>query len=703
MVRRLQRRIVALAAVGAIVLLLLILRLGDVAILQGPGLRAYAVSERTRVVTTPALRGDIVDAEGHLLAGNIVDDDVSVAPKVLTAADVAELAHALGTTVAAVRARMRAGTPLYAMVATDVPDTVGTRIEQLGLPEVVVSPQGQRTYPNGSLLGPILGFVGADNQGLAGLEYEYNRVLTGTPGKTTEQVDAGGNVIPSFPHTVQAAKPGDTLHLTIDRTLSEFAQQILDAGVRKTHAKSGRILMLDPQTGALLAVAQYPSGNPNDPGAGSPQAWDDQIVQDLYPPGSTFKPVTAAGALRDGVISERSSWYDPGYKIIDGIMVHGWEYPGSFGRVGLTKAFEVSSDIAFMDIGLELGTARFYQNLRLFGLTQAPPIDLPGAAAPLVLNEAVVHPIDLATEAFGQTNEYSALQLAMADGAVASGGLLIQPHVVSEITGPNGRVVATIPTHVIRRVMPTWAAADILKGMEAVISPPGTGAAAMVPGYTLAGKTGTAQLVRNGKVSSTTYMSSFLGFGPIPNPRVLILVQLNDPKGAFYGGQIAAPLFAQLMGETLRYLGIPPTSPLPKVGVRTVPAVVGEAKASAEQAVGASGLLPLTIGSGPDVSAVEPAAGTSVTKGGAVILVLGGPPAKVRAGVPYLEGLTLRKAAILLAQRGLRLLPVGSGIAVSQTPVAGTALPPGGTVRVTFQLPAPAPPPPPPAHHKVAK
>lgn len=700
MLRGLRRRIVALGAVGTAVLALLVLRLGDVSVVQGPGLRAYAVSERTRTVTTPALRGEIVDAEGHMLAGNIVDDSVSVAPKILTAADVKTLAGALGTTAAQIRARMKAGTPLYAMVATDVPDSVGTRVGALGLPDVVVAPQGQRTYPNGNLLGPVLGFVGSQNQGLAGLEYAYNRVLTGTPGVTTEQVDAGGNVIASLPARVVPAKPGDTLHLTIDRTLSEFAQQVLDAGVRKTHAHDGRIVMLDPQTGAILATAQYPSANPNDPAAGSGQAWDDQIVQNVYPPGSTFKPVTAAGALRDGVIQAGSTWYDPGYKVIDGVMLHGWEYPNSFGRVGLTKAFEVSSDIAFMDIGLAMGTGRFYQNLRLFGLTKAPPIDLPGAAAPLILAQGLVHPIDLANEAFGQTNAYSAVQLAMADSAVATGGLLVQPHVVSEITAPDGKVVERIPTHVIRRVMPTWAAKDILKGMEAVVSPVGTGAAALVPGYTLAGKTGTAQLTVNGKVANV-YMSSFIGFGPIPDPRVLILVQLNKPAGAFYGGQIAAPLFGQLMGQTLRYLGIAPTKPLPATGVRKVPAVVGDSVGTAERAVSQAGLVPLSLGAGKVVVAVSPAAGTPVTKAGTVILVLGGATLKTHAGVPDLEGLTLRKAALLLERRGLRLIAQGSGLAVHQTPAAGTPLPAGGTVRVTFHLPAP--PPPPPSPHPKAK
>jgi cell division protein FtsI/penicillin-binding protein 2 len=695
MLQRFRRRTAVLAAIGTLVLVALVLRLGDIAVLQGPGLKAYAVSERTRTATVPALRGDIVDAEGHLLAGNIVDDDVSVAPKVLTAADITALASALGTTAATVKARMKLGTPLYAMVATDVPDSVGTRVQNLNLPDVDVTQQGQRTYPNGNLLGAVLGFVGAENQGLAGLEYEYNRVLTGRPGRVTEQVDAGGNVLASMPSTVVPAQNGDTIHLTIDRTLSEFAQEILNAGVKKTKAEKGRILIMDPQTGAILGVAQYPSPNPNDPAAAV--SWDDQIVQDLYPPGSVFKPVTAAGALRDGVISERSSWYDPGYKIIDGIMVHGWEYPGSFGRVGLTKAFEVSSDIAFMDIGLELGTARFYQNLRLFGLTQAPPIDLPGAATPDILPENLVHPIDLANEAFGQTNTYSTVDIAMADATVASGGLLLQPHVVSEITAPDGKVVARYGRHVIRRVMPTWAAADILKGMEKVISPPGTGAYAQVPGYQLAGKTGTAQLVYSGKVVNV-FMSSFLGFGPIPDPRVLILVQLNNPVGAFYGGQIAAPLFAQLMGETLRYLGIPPTKPVPANGVRSVPAVTGASVRAAETAVSDQGLVPLTLGTGAKVVSESPAAGTDVTKGGTVILVLGRHTASTRSGVPDLVGLTLRKAAILLADRGLRLVPIGSGIAVSQLPRPGSSLPHGGAVRVTFRLPAPPPPPPPPAH-----
>ncbi|MCL6595130.1 MAG: PASTA domain-containing protein [Firmicutes bacterium] len=692
--RRVRRRIVFLVSAFALALALLVGRLGELALWAGPGLRAYAVSERTRTVALPALRGEILDAEGHVLAGNIVVDDVSVAPRYLTATDVRALARALGVTPAAVRARMRLGSPLYAMVAQGVSSAVGDRVSALNLPDVVVTPRGTRTYPNGDLLGPVLGFVGVDGQGLAGLEYEDNRLLAGVPGEVTEQVDAGGNPIPSLTHVDRPPRPGDTLRLTIDRTLTLFAQQVLDAGVRKAHATDGRILVMDPATGAILAMAQYPSGNPNDPGVGPTRAWDDSIVQNVYPPGSTFKPVTAAGALRDGVITPQTTWYDPGYKVIDGVLLHGWEYPRAFGRVTLTRAFEVSSDIAFIDIGLAMGTRRFYQNLRLFGLMQPPPVDLPGAAAPLVLPERLVRPIDLADEAFGQTNAMSALQLAMVDSAVANGGLLVRPHVVAAVYGPDGRPVRTYGTDVIRRVMPPWVAAVITRGMEAVISPQGTGAAAAVPGYVLAGKTGTAQLAVGGRVGNT-YMSSFIGFGPLPNPRVLILVQLNRPKGAFYGGQIAAPLFGQLMGETLRYLGIPPTQPLPRRGVRTVPRVVGLTPAAAARAVTGAGLVPLPLGAGPDVVATEPGAGTQVVRGGTVTLLLGRPGGRAPGGVPDVVGLPLRKAAILLAQRGLRLLPAGSGLAVSQTPAAGSPAVPGAAVRVVFRLPS-APPPPPP-------
>lgn len=686
----LRRRTVGLLVLVTVLLAALVSRIFELTVLQNARLSAMAISERTREIILPTRRGRILDAEGHLLAGNLTLDQVSVTPDMLTPGDTNELARALREPAASLRARMKLGTPLYALVATALSPTQGAAIQAMNLPGVVVTPTDSRTYPNGSLLGPVLGFVGSADQGLAGVEYEYNRLLTGTPGREIVQVDAGGNPLPSFPETVTPAKNGDTIELTLDRTISEFAQEILDAGIRKTHAQSGRILVMDPKTGAILAMVQFPSGNPNDPFTGPPGEWVDQAIQDANPPGSTFKPVTATAALMTGVANETKKWYDPGYIIIDGVELHGWEWPGSFGWLNLNQAFMHSSDIAFMKMGLELGVKRLYSFMRKFNLFTPPPVDLPGATAGFALPEKVVNPIDLATIAFGQTNEISALQLGDAVSAVANGGYLMRPHVLKEVLSPTGRVLSVVRPQVIRRIMPTWVSQDIIHGMEQVISPKGTGAYAMVPGYRLAGKTGTAQLLHNGHISNRVFMSSFLGYGPNPNPQVLILVQLSKPKGAFYGGQIAAPLFAQLMGATLRYLGIAPTLPLPKTGVVRVPDVVGLPGVQAQADLAAHHLFVLTLGKGPFATAVEPGAGTTVVRGGSVLVVLGPAQASkpsVHGNVPDLLGLPVRKAILLLGQRGLALRPVGTGVAVSQSPEPGTELKTGGVVTVHFLLP----------------
>jgi stage V sporulation protein D (sporulation-specific penicillin-binding protein) len=343
-----------------------------------------------------------------------------------------------------------------------------------------------------------------------------------------------------------------------------------------------------------------------------------------------------------------------------------------------------------MDMGLALGVSRFYRFLHLFGLLTPPPVDLPGATAGLFLPPQVVRPIDLATMAFGQTNEISALQLAEAVSAVANGGLLLRPHVLKEVLSPDGKVLRVVRPQVIRRVMPPWVAQEIVKGMAAVITPQGTGALAAVPGYVLAGKTGTAQLVRAGHVSTSQYMSSFIGFGPLPHPRVLILVQLDHPQGQYYGGQIAAPLFAQLMGETLRYLGIPPSQPTPQPGLTQVPQVVGLPYAQGVATLGAHHLTAFPEGSGPWIAAVVPDAGTWVVKGQAVLVVRSTTrprPVFLAGNVPDLVGLPLRKAEMAAWDAGLRLAPQGSGVAVSQWPLPGTRLPPGSTVRARFVLP----------------
>jgi stage V sporulation protein D (sporulation-specific penicillin-binding protein) len=656
-------------------------------LVDGPQLAVLAAGERTHTVALPAPRGEILDAEGRVLAGNVTYMTVTADPPLLPAADDDRLAAALHIPVATLKRRLGDGSPDYAVLASGLSVPQAAPLQALNLPGVNLVPTSGRYYPEGSLLGPALGFTGAGGIGRYGLEYSENALLAGRPGSEIEQFDAAGNPLSSLSKSVRPPVPGDTLRLTVDLTLSQFAQEVLDGGIRLTHASAGRILVTDPQTGAILAMAQWPSGNPNDPNPQQdPAAWTDSIVQSAYPPGSTFKPVTAGAALQSGVITPATRFYDGGSTVITGVRVYGWEYPQSFGWLNFDQAVMHSSDIAFMEIGLRLGVRRFYHYLRAFGLLQAPDVPLPGASAGVTLPESQVRPLDLAEMAFGQTNAITALQLAEAVGAVANGGRLMAPQLVSAIVGPDGRT-RVLPPHEIRRVVSAKVSAEVVKAMEGVITPSGTGAEAAVPGYRLAGKTGTAQLVVNGKVA-TTYMSSFIGFGPIPDPRVLILVQLNRPQGAYYGGQIAAPLFSQLMRETLRYLGVPPSRAAGPVGVRAVPAVSGDLPSTAEAAVRAAGLVPLTLGSGPVVVSSLPGAGDSVVRGGTVDLILGTPGAQSGGRqVPDLVGMTLRRAYLTALAERLPVWTDGEGVVVRQWPESGSPLPAGAKVRLWLALP----------------
>lgn len=684
----LRKRSAFLLAVLAVLAAVLLGRLAVLMLIRGSTLSALAIGERTRTVAVPATRGLIYDAEGRLLAGNLTTENVVADPPLVPAGDDGKLAQALALTPAMLRHRMTSGSPDYAVLATGLTPAAAGAVAQFSIPGITLEAINSRYYPNGSLLGPVLGFTGTSGDGLAGLEYGRNILLSGRPGREHLEVDAGGNPLASLPVEVRAPIPGDSLRLTLDLTLSQFAQEVLDAGIRATHAASGRVLMTDPQTGAVLAIAQWPTANPNFPADASDAAWTDSVVADAFPPGSTFKPLTASAALATGTITTQTRFYDGGSTVISGVRLLGWEYPRAFGLLTFDQAIEHSSDIAFMDIGLRLGITRFYQYLRAFGLLAPPPVALPGATGGLVLPPSRVRPLDLAEMAFGQTNLVSAMQLVDAMNAVANGGLLFSPHIVQAVLSPNGHGASLIRPKVLRRVMPTWVSSDVIHAMETVISPQGTGAEAMVPGYALAGKTGTAQLVVNGRVGKT-YMSSFIGFGPLPHPKLLALVQLNRPRGAYYGGQIAAPLFAQLMSESLRYLGIAPTLRLPRARVEAVPEVSGESAFSAVTALRNVGLVPLIVGNGPVTEETIPGPSRPVVRGGSVILVLG-QSLKTRgapSGVPDFVGLTMRRAFLAAQGAHVRLEMFGSGVVVRQQPVAASKTFRGQVVRLWLTLP----------------
>jgi stage V sporulation protein D (sporulation-specific penicillin-binding protein) len=674
-------RILTIYALAVLTALALAARLFDLQIVQGPKLESAALAERLRTVPLTPLRGAIWSADGTLLAEEVPAHAVFAVPPEIKdrRGTAAALGRVLAVPPATLLPALSRKTWFQLLPVPPLTPAQTAAVENLGLPGIGVEPYDYRLYPEGETAANLLGFVSTSGTGLAGVEAAYQSALGGRTGQAAMAVDAAGNPLPSLGEVVQPATPGDGLELTLNLPIQAFAESALKAAVRKARARGGRIVVLDPETGGILALAVWPTFNPNDWQRTPLADTADTAVQDDYPPGSTLKPLTLAAALLDGVVTPASTWDDTGSIVIDGRRIHDWNMVG-FGHVDTPTALADSSDVVFMDIGLRLGKARFYEDvLHRFHLDRPTGVDLPGEAGPLLPAQSGATKLDVAEMAIGQTLALSPIALAAAVAALADGGVWHEPHVAAALVTPSGRREALPVTSA--RILPADVAREVAQMMVGVVDR-GTGTLARIPGYVVAGKTGTASLPVNGHYQHN-YMSSFIGFAPASHPRLLVLVQLNDPQGSYYGGDIAAPVFRQVMQAALTVLHVPPDNPSawapPPV---RVPALVGDSLPAAEATAAAQGLAVTATGNGARVRSQFPLPGDRVPVGTAIAVDLG----RVAAGhVPSVLGLTVRQAARVLLDAGYAIRPLGTGTAYEEIPTPGTPLPRGATVTVRFR------------------
>jgi len=675
--RKLAGRLLALVAIFAVAVLFLTYRLTMIQIVDGASYAAAVAGETYRTVPVTPTRGEILDTRGRVLAIERQTTLVYVIPNEVTdaAAEAQAMAPVLGEKASAIEPILsrRGG---YRVVASHIGPLAADRLEAMGLAGIGFTPKTVRSYPDGAE--PVVGFVNGEQVGVAGVEETYNRQLAGTAGLEKVMVDAVGRPLPSYGTTIlKPAKAGDSLELTIDATLQAYAQSALAAAVKQHGATSGRAIIMNPQTGAILAMAQVPTYSPSTISATTPtDALVNQMVQYAFYPASVFKTVTGSLALLDGVANIHQTWDDPGYKIVQGVKIYTWNRKG-FGILGWDGIFADSSDVAFMDLGLAVGVQNFFKGLNLFHLDRPTGIDLPGEATGITPPPQRTTQLDLAEMAFGQTLTVTPVQMAAAVAAIADGGVWHTPHVGKALITPTGTKMLAFPS---QRILPTTIADDVIQGMKAVVEG-GTGKVAQIPGYVLAGKTGTSSLVG---LPTKQYIGSFICYGPVPDPRVLVYVQISDPRGAYYGDQTAAPVVKQLLKETFTYLRIPPNAPLPATTpITTVPDVIGMSPDQAIASLDLAGLIARVSGSGAAITSIQPRAGTQMKVGGVVFLAAGG--ASGAAGtVPSVIGLTTGAAASALFADGYQMAPSGSGYATAQNPAAGTKASQGTVVRVTF-------------------
>jgi stage V sporulation protein D (sporulation-specific penicillin-binding protein) len=696
----LRKRIAFLFVLFSLFLSFLIFRLATIQFWHGNELRRQALDLRTRDVPVEARRGVIYDRNLKELAVSLNVDSVYAIPAQIrdATATAALLAPILGLDPPGVLEKLTKK-EAFVWVKRKIEESQSRQLRELlsngKLRGIDLTQESRRFYPRGSLSSHIIGFAGIDSQGLDGVELRYDGDLRGVPGRIVVEYDARGQEIPQAVRRFYPSTEGNDIVLTIDETVQYIAERELDRAMRETSAKHGSIIVLDPRNGEILAMAVRPDYDPNRYQEFSQDERRNWALSDTYNPGSIFKPITVAAGLEEGVLSVNDHFYCGGA----GFPVGGKTFMCTLGTHGSQSFWDIlpkSCNVALSQIAVaRLGTDKFYKYLDLFNFTGVTGVDLPGEATGIYPPRERAKPVDLGAMSFGQTLTITPIQMAVAYATIANGGVMVRPHVVKEIRSARGEVLKRFDTGAVRQVVSRQTATDVLKAMEKVVQV-GTARSIYLDGYRFAGKTGTSQKVVGGRVSSEAHVGSFCGLGPVDNPRLVVLVSIDEPQGSYFGGVIAAPVFQAVMKDLYRYLAIPLTYDQARdkpaaVELTTVPAVIGLSGTAAAEALTKSHLTAKLEGSGEAVVSQVPPSGASVEKGTTVLLTLGKPPPPDQrdvAAVPPLLGLTIRDVAERLSQVGLRLVATGSGLAQNQSPLPGVYLKKGSVVTVKFAPPS---------------
>ncbi len=634
-----------------------------------------ARAQQTGSEAVSPVRGLIVDRQGRELARSVDCDSYFAVPTEIENIDDAakHLAVALKMDATALASRLKDAKNAhrgFIWLARKLEVEQSKAVSDLKLKGVYAQQEPKRRYPNGDSAAHVLGYVGLDDKGLGGVEQFYNASLTGETGKLTFEGDARRHAYESVGVT---PRPGQSLVLTIDQTIQYMAEQSLAAQVERTHAKSGTAIVLDPHTGEILALANAPAFDPNDAGQASAESRRNDALQNIYEPGSTFKAVAYSGVLEEG-LGQPDDRVDcqMGSITVAGRVIHDHS---PYGTLTLTEALAKSSNVAAIKMGLRLGDARMYDYIRRFGFGARTGVELPGETSGLVRPVERWQASSIGSIAMGQEIGVTPLQVAGAYGALANEGVRVAPHIVREVRDENGAVVQATQAE-SHRVVSAETARKIREMLKSVTTD-GTAKAAQLEGYSAAGKTGTAQKIdpKTRKYSATKYVASFVGFAPVENPSVVIIVVVDEPVGGHHGGDIAAPVFAEIANQVLPYLNVAPDQDLKTPAPATerllaqAARVAAEAKAARESA--------------PDESdgVRAPEVARRASDGGEIIYATAGGRALM---MPDLRGRSVRDAARICAQLGLELEAHGEGLAVRQSPSIGASVEAGQVVRIDF-------------------
>lgn len=536
--------------------LLLVLAAVRALYLGGPhagALRRAARSQQLTNVTVPAERGTITDRNGVALAISEPAQELTADPYLirqpLQAAQ--RLAPLLGLTEAQILAKLSEHTG-FVYLAHALPYKSARQVLALKIPGVHGTPAMRRVYPRETLAAQVLGIVGTDGKGLSGLEYSRNSLLAGHAGERRVVSDAIGQ--PVSIAEIHPEQAGASLGLTLDANVQQRAEDVLGAVGKVFHPKDATTIVMDPKTGAILAMANWPQVNANRPGSAPVEALQNRAVSFDYEPGSTFKAVTVSGALQERLVTPTTGFEIPDQiQVADRTIHDDTEHPGE--SLTVSQILAQSSNVGAIKIGLLEGRQKFNSWVHRFGFGSPTGVDLPGDERGATLGLDKYSGSSMGNLPIGQGELVTPIQMATAYSAIANGGVLRPPHIIAQVGGH------ALPAPAGRRVISSTTASELRTMLKGVLAPGGTASEVSVPGYELAGKTGTASKIdpKTGEYSKSAYVASFVGFAPASNPKLLCAVIIDEPQtGSIFGGVVAAPAFGQIMGFALPYLGIPP-------------------------------------------------------------------------------------------------------------------------------------------------
>lgn len=693
-----RKRIWLMALLLAGLFLLVGARIAILTTTEAAELTERGIRQWTKTGIVTAKRGTITDCKGRTLAISATAYIVTADPRLIsdaqlfldTIAPVLPLDQA--TALKKLSDKTKGSVILKRQVSRETVDALrqlkAQSAEEAGLKALSFDEDICRYYPYGTLLSQVLGLTTVDSEGQSGLESQYEDVLRGTEGSYLRQVDARNRVLSGTEGWYIPSQQGCGLELTIHADIQEIVEKAMRECIEVNKAEAVICLVSDVRTGGLLAMSMYPCYDPNDPPRNDAQTLTEQMritaISDVYEPGSTFKMLTASAALDSGVTTPEDSFYCSARITVDGDTIRCWGR--AHGAETMADGLKNSCNPVFVELALRMGTDTLYRYLTAFGLGKRTGIDLPGESAGIMISSRNVKRVDLARIGFGQSVAVTPVQLVMAANAVVNGGKLMKPYLVSTIRTPDGDVLERFyPTVVSTPIRPETS--ETMRTLLENVVAEGGGKNAAIAGYRIGGKTGTAQVYKNGRVVRDTHIGSFYGFAPANDPQISILVIVKEADVPVdYGSTTAAPFARQVLQEALPLLGIMPENDEKDEEIE-VPDVKGLTIGDARRTLSQAGLESMTDGANTVVLTQLPPAGAKLVKGGHVMLYTTTSeeltPQDLTC-VPDVIGMNDVDCARLLRQRNLTMSMVGQGICVEQSPAAGEYVPPGTRIFLTL-------------------